>query len=581
MIWGTLDARVLSRDVGAIAQAVDCAVRAVTRRPADRYEAAPVDSAKAQREPAPAEMEELRALLGPRPDANTAVVVTKIVTELSVALDAWRGLSPLSSTDKRIAVFFQRGQLVRTATEVERMLDALKGTPLAASFPRAQLDAIKRRAQADIDAMAQPVLAQSFDDALPAKSLTAEQALAALPRLLPGFDGVARLAAARPAIDDQLIAFALLADQAIHAPDYARLPPGVSPQCRAAHRRRQGDAAQSLELRFANYERREHCVATLRSVLGRVARAGDPAAALAAALPNEMLRQCGIAASEATAWRPTTAGILHLLRCEGLTPLRGLWAYRGRMSARNPELRARTLSVLAEMTGAMLAGTYEQWLFEGRIPDEQLRCLDARQRLLWRTADSHAYDGLTTREENGLERMWVTKIGGPSHGFDHGPDCLLPFLANAYTTAILVDDPRHPENAAARCYLRVLEAPGGQPVLYLEPLQRDFPYREHFPDPEDKLRVHAAILRHAVAKADKLGVPLVTADFGVEMAALRTGVPLYEASSYLVMPASRGIREASDTLLRLHDWPQLETRNSDQLPLLVYESRLRAGEGAT
>jgi hypothetical protein len=149
------------------------------------------------------------------------------------------------------------------------------------------------------------------------------------------------------------------------------------------------------------------------------------------------------------------------LRAEGLTPLRGLWAYRFQMSAGNPELTGQTLAVLTELTGAMISGTYEQWLFEGPVPDEQLRGLDAAQRLLWRTADTLRHEFATMTPENGVERMWVTKIGGPSHGFDHGPGCLLPFLANAYTTAILVDDPRYPDNAAARCCLRLLHAPDG------------------------------------------------------------------------------------------------------------------------
>ena len=53
--------------------------------------------------------------------------------------------------------------------------------------------------------------------------------------------------------------------------------------------------------------------------------------------------------------------------------------------------------------------------------------------------DSPAVGGghLKTREEDGIDLLWVTKIGGPSHGFDYGPHCLLPLLANGRTKAIL------------------------------------------------------------------------------------------------------------------------------------------------
>jgi hypothetical protein len=114
-------------------------------------------------------------------------------------------------------------------------------------------------------------------------------------------------------------------------------------------------------------------------------------------------------------------------------------------------------------------------------------------------------------------------------------------------------------------------------------MQRDFPYRERFNEvvaPDAKVRLHAAILKHAVAKADKLGIPLVSADYAIELAARSAEVPMYAATSHLVMAASRGIREASDTLLHLHDWPQLAQRDSAPVSLLVYEPGLSPAEVA-
>ena len=70
-----------------------------------------------------------------------------------------------------------------------------------------------------------------------------------------------------------------------------------------------------------------------------------------------------------------------------------------------------------------------------------LASLTNEQRAIWSSNQlttktmSPLGHALRTREEDDVDLLWVTKIGGPSHGFDVGANCLLPLLANGRTRA--------------------------------------------------------------------------------------------------------------------------------------------------
>src|SRR5262249_21765720 len=117
---------------------------------------------------------------------------------------------------------------------------------------------------------------------------------------------------------------------------------------------------------------------------------------------------------------------------------------------------------------------------------------------------------LSTHEARGFERLWVTKNHTGSHGFDHelGAPCLLAFLTNARTEAIIVDEPRWRQHAG-RMYMHALSFRDGKPPICVESNAKDNAY------PCSK-QAEEALLRHAIQKAKASGAQLVISGYAKE-----------------------------------------------------------------
>jgi hypothetical protein len=376
-----------------------------------------------------------------------------------------------------------------------------------------------------------------------------------------------------------LTALALLLDGALGASDYGTVGTGWhSLRSRLEYRERAYDPF----LEFAAVPRRGDSRETFKAELHKaLAGKGELGQALGELVTRGFLREVGLGPADAKDWEPSLPAVRDLLDREMLLPLRALNKVREWAAGKGwgPKVAHLYPPKVKEITRHMVEGDYTQWLRNAPWSKEQLRHLTPAQKEQWFAptqvqVPTRGGKKLTTREEHGPERAYVTKIGGPSHGFDVGPECLMPLLANARTTPVLIDSPHWPHNAVGRAYLRLLETEDGKPVLYLEPLQVDFPYQAEGADYRDFM---LALVRHAAAKAKQLGVPLsleapdprahpaMRMDSLVEQSGLK-GKMVVER--YYLAP-SGGLVEASDTLARLHDWPQTEGMMSDALERLV------------
>eukprot|EP00928_Gymnodinium_smaydae_P032833 TRINITY_DN23684_c0_g3_i1.p1 TRINITY_DN23684_c0_g3~~TRINITY_DN23684_c0_g3_i1.p1 ORF type:complete len:668 (+),score=96.17 TRINITY_DN23684_c0_g3_i1:216-2219(+) len=240
--------------------------------------------------------------------------------------------------------------------------------------------------------------------------------------------------------------------------------------------------------------------------------------------------------------------------------------------------------------------------------------------------------------------FWATKIGGPSHGFDIEAQCILPLLANARHKVILLSDPRWPDHPAGRAHWRLLfalrdavvpseaapaagaddsataasenaqaaasgpdeslpaaaadthsppqpAAPCGAfrelgPRLWLEAVNCDFAAAQVAGlDAEAML---APVLRHAVAKADAMGVPLSVHECDAEALhrvlaerqerelargqghADGRGMDVRQVRERYLLRASNAVVEASDYLSELHDWVQTSDEVTQPIPRFLY-----------
>jgi hypothetical protein len=375
-----------------------------------------------------------------------------------------------------------------------------------------------------------------------------------------------------------LAAVVRLADQALSAPDYAKSGMGWQyPSSRREYRA----AVYDPWVQLAAKPRQEASRAALLEALRGVARSGQPGAALDRALVGRFAAEIG--ADPALTAGANADAVRRALDKEALLALRALnetsedmadnalrpkvrdlFAAQKPAPAR-PELASRIKRLVTELTGHILTGDYRDWRYENLRSAVQLAALSPERARAWRDGSlsiehrGSANNRLRTREEDDVELLWVTKIGGPSHGFDYGGNCLLPLLSNGRTKAILVDDERWNGNASTRAYLRMLPLADGTPTLYLEPTQRDFPHRRAYDgqnkeyEPAETGSVMGALIRHAMAKADQLGLELSLPD-EYKGTLEFMGIPFrVERRRYAVEP-SAGLFEASDTLGLGHDF---------------------------
>ncbi len=471
------------------------------------------------------------------------------------------------------------------AKSVKKALAAAGECPATANFPVAQLEAVTQRLEADIDAIvktAEKRIAPT-EQSLRLRNLGDFDANAAeLGKRLGKLDLAGRLEVLRDGtpkgeraeLEKNVAAYLTLLDGATNIPDYATDGTGWhQPQSRKWHRERTFDGWT----RYASADRQDAARDRFGAELEGLLKEADPRKALGEAVQKGFMREIGLSAEAQKGIKVDLGAVRRAIDAELLAPLRALNEAIGGIAADHPKQSKAILKVVADVTKHICEGDYREWRYTSDIGKQQLSRLDANQREKWMaphsvTSPTHK-KGLEfkTREEDDLELLWVTKIGGPSHGFDVGSKCLLPLLANARTKTILVDDPRWPHNASARSYLRLLFDKQDKPVLYLEPLQRDFPHRQQFDQGKEgraeDMVAQMAILSHAISKARELGVPLSVPPYLANMLE-ELEVPYEDAEASYLLTASAGVFEASDTLGFGHDWPHPEDKWTPKLERL-------------
>jgi hypothetical protein len=506
---------------------------------------------------------------------------------------AWPKTEPIDHKEARNQ-YMVRSALQRRIQRVRDAIEAAGACTATAHFPRTQLDEISAKLDADVALMekTRDSVKRKTTPALKPKELdTIEHTAETIAKLFqdPLLQDRITAAVAKVAAPDRhdfhlsIAGFARLSDEALNAPDYALVGRGwFHPNSRRAHRARGHDDWT----RWASEARQDASQKALERALLDALASDEPKAAIERSLIEETVREIGIDPNRAKDWKPTAEGIREALKAELFLPLRALNETVDSMNKGDPNLTGPVRDAVAAYTENVLNGQFLKWRYENARGKRQLEGLSKAQLATWKSSEhveAGLWDGtkLTTREEDGLETAWVTKIGGPSHGFDYNGHCLLPFLSNARTKAILVDDPRWPDNAAARSYLRVLHFPNGIPTLYLEPLQRDFPHQESFGDARENFGFQRAILMHALKKADEMGLTLSIPPYlegMLKQLGHEVGGDL-EHQHYHVyeMRASNGVYEASDTLTHKHDWPQMHDERTEGLDRLLYLPMKRKG----
>mmetsp|Transcript_14069 Transcript_14069/g.39229 ORF Transcript_14069/g.39229 Transcript_14069/m.39229 type:complete len:108 (-) Transcript_14069:50-373(-) len=90
------------------------------------------------------------------------------------------------------------------------------------------------------------------------------------------------------------------------------------------------------------------------------------------------------------------------------------------------------------------------------------------------------------------------------------------------------------------------------------------------------LQYQIAVLQHAMAKADSMGLPLLLGEsFDPDDPAwdekIKMLPQLRESVETLVLLPSHGVFEASDSLTRKHDWVQMQEEQTEPLHRWLYE----------
>lgn len=496
--------------------------------------------------------------------ANKLASISRSFLGLAQVLAAQRG-GGIDEENARELSSAQVGILNR-AQRIRRAIWEAGDAASVKKFPVAQLDAIEayaRKNHATIQSVAarrtrrkpvESVRADQVKTPAQATKIIGERLEdpALGQRLLEVHDGLE--GEAQRAFAENLSAMALLSDEATNAPNYAKTMMGWHhPSARSEYRRREHDGVS----RYQSEDRQNASQVALVEGLTGVAEAKDPAQAIEHLLVKSFVKEIGISDEVAAGWNANAPAVRRALAHEAFVPLRALNETISDMSP-DPALTPEVEKAVHAIIQHMVEGDYREWRYDNEVSARQLSGMTPEQTEGWKANLNTDYQAkglkLSTREEDDVELLWLTKIGGPSHGFDYGGHCLLPLLSNGRTKAILVDHDDWPHNAAARSYIRVLHTEDGQPTLYLEPFQRDFPHRQRFPDELDN-HLYAAVINHAKQKAEALGLELsIGPRYGHLVEALGIDAKIVEKP--LVLKKSNGVFEASDTLGLGHDFHQ-------------------------
>ncbi len=343
--------------------------------------------------------------------------------------------------------------------------------------------------------------------------------------------------------------FAILADEATHAPDYAGGARGG--QHRQQYRARQHAGGHS---RFRQEESRAALQKDLQEVLG----SRRPLVNLEKKLTEAFIRETGAQELLPAGIKPDPIALSQAIKEEAFLPLRGLIELGPNAGHHKHKAGAQTQKVLGQIAKSIIEGNYHDWRQGHEASQQQLSILDPEQRALWMETHQSEHDlksqegaqRVVTKEvHNSFDIFWATKVGGPSHGFDVGPDCTLSVLTNARNIPVVVDDPRW-ENYSGRTYIRLVSDPETEkPMLFLESMTGDFPY------PGDTGDLEALVVQHAMEKAQKLGIPLVVSESAYPTLEAMDLSGTWKKGQMTLEPAL--LFEASSPMGR-HDWVQTE-----------------------
>lgn len=370
-----------------------------------------------------------------------------------------------------------------------------------------------------------------------------------------------------------LTAFALLIDEAITAPDYwSEIDRWQFPVSRRDyHERRYRSNIQADSI-----QRQDIAKFALRHTLEQVVvYPAEAPRILEQSLARSFLVQVGVWPFWAERWSYRIDAVRRAIHTEALLPLRALHEFTHMMEEKYQYCNDSIRKLVNTITRHIVQGNYRQWRYHTPNSQRQMEILSPYQQETWiynlrTTAKINAEHLLTSHEEDDIELLWATKVGGPSHGFDHGGHCLLPLLANARTKALIIHDTRWPQYAVARAYLRLLQFENGDPVLYLESTMRDFHYAAHYREDHDENSIEWLMFTHSAQKAHNLGIPLSIDMYADELMPRELKVATHISDHRYLMRASAGIFEASDTLTSEHDWVQNFDEYTNPITRLIY-----------
>jgi len=373
---------------------------------------------------------------------------------------------------------------------------------------------------------------------------------------------------ARAALASNLASFASLSSQATSAFDYAQSGSGPRyPMRREDYRRLQASGPQS--------PRQEQSRRSLSAQLEEALQ-GEPqgvSGRVDAALVKNFVGEIGLRPEEVKDWKITPEAVRRATADEALAPLRSLnenlgpsrpmmaWAGSGHYA---PSDKAALAEVAHGVIRHVLEGDFETWRMRRPEAEEQLSIVSPEKRETW-AAPMEIKDGpLTTREEKGNGLLWVTKIGGPSYGFDYGPQSLLSILGNPRMTPIVanLEGQRDP---VLRAGLRLIQTAAGKPMLFLDEPQFDFAFGGN------RVAAAKAVVKHALAKAKAMDLPLGVHPGTLAFNPAEIGAVGQPSTDQFVLTPSAARVEATTTFGR-HDWMQMDRWTSPPVRYVAVKS---------
>lgn len=342
-----------------------------------------------------------------------------------------------------------------------------------------------------------------------------------------------------------LKAVALLADEAVHAPDYSGHSRTNILHKQIYRARKHGEASSN---------RQTESRGELRAGLSKALASEDPVKALEKFLVSGFLKEIGVSQRETAHWKPTGEAVSKALFGETFVPLRAFNERIERSMMGRAEGREAKALVL-DMTQSVVEGNYHEWRMTHPASAEQLAVLSEAQNTAWsancsiesKIPGTDVKLKTTEAHQEGFELMWATKVGAKSHGFDTMTQCALSLVTNARNTCVMVKDPRWP-GFSGRAYLRLFSRPEtGKPVLFLESMSLCALY----PDKDQAIR--EAVIKHGVAKAKELGVELSISGSCTDLIKDLDLPGQFEDARYRLGPSAM-VEAAS--VFGIHDWVQ-------------------------